>query len=51
MGMDPSPGSHFHCEDEHYIWADVVAGQKRDSDAQMGIHAILKFKGCPLGEA
>ena len=31
-----------------HVRADVVAGQERDSYAQIGIHAILKFKSCPL---
>lgn len=31
-----------------YIGADVAGGQERDSYAQIGIHAILKFKSCPL---
>lgn len=31
-----------------YIGVDIVAGQKRDSYAQIGIYAILRFKSCPF---
>lgn len=33
-----------------YIWADVVAGQERDSYAPGGAHAILVFKSCPCDD-